>query len=239
LFLSREQSNYTYDLTPRNEKYLARLLAVVLKRDVSEMEGYLFELLQNFELRDFLSETIRASRYRYSTDETPRYGRRMGWYAVIRAVKPGVVVETGIHNGLGSAVCCEALKRNGEEGFPGKYIGVDIAPGSGWMIGDRYSGVADLRFRDAAEEFRRMTEQVDVYINDADHREEFELQEYNVAASRLSSNALILGDNAHASNALADFSDAKGRRFVFFREEPVGHWYGGAGIGISLPPERN
>jgi hypothetical protein len=24
------------------------------------------------------------------------------------------------------------------------------------------------------------------------------------------------------------------RQFLFFREEPAGHWYGGAGIGVAF-----
>lgn len=235
-FTSRELSNYTYDLTPRNQKYLARLLAVLLGRQASEIDGYVRELQENAGLREFLRDRVRASSFRHVSDETPRYGRRVGWYAVIRALKPRLVVETGVDKGLGAAVCCEALKRNIEEGTPGRYVGIDIVPGSGWMIGDRYSGFAQLRVGDATEELARMTDELDVYINDADHREEFELREYRAASERLSSRAWILGDNCHATEALARFSEATGRGFVFFREEPAGHWYPGAGIGFSLPP---
>ena len=32
------------------------------------------------------------------------YGRRLGWYALVRALKPRTVVETGADKGLGSCV---------------------------------------------------------------------------------------------------------------------------------------
>jgi hypothetical protein len=55
-----------------------------------------------------------------------------------------------------------------------------------------------------------------------------------VIRPRLGPRAVLLGDNSHATTALADFSEAHGRRFAFFKEQPRKHWYPGAGIGISF-----
>jgi hypothetical protein len=52
-------------------------------------------------------------------------------------------------------------------------------------------------------------------------------------ADKLSPQAIILGDNAH--DKLARYSEEQGRSFLFFHEEPSGHWYPGGGIGISFP----
>src|SRR6202035_3622345 len=40
---SRETSNFTYNLTPRNERHLAQLLALMLERSPAEIAGYIGE----------------------------------------------------------------------------------------------------------------------------------------------------------------------------------------------------
>jgi len=44
----------------------------------------------------------------------------------------------------------------------------------------------------------------------------------------------VLSDNSHSTDALAKWSRATGRDFLFFQERPEHHWYRGAGIGVSL-----
>jgi hypothetical protein len=44
----------------------------------------------------------------------------------------------------------------------------------------------------------------------------------------------VLGDNAHATSALFDYSLKTNRRFLFFAEKPKAHFYPGAGIGVSF-----
>ena len=74
---------------------------------------------------------------------------------------------------------------------------------------------------------------IDLFINDSDHSANYEKAEYELVRSKLSPRAIVLGDNAHVTSELAEFSMLHGRRFVFFSEEPEDHWYKGAGIGIS------
>ena len=75
---------------------------------------------------------------------------------------------------------------------------------------------------------------MDLFINDSDHSAEYEAREYHTIASKLSDRAVILGDNAHATTSLYDFAMRTNRRFLFFKEEPKGHWYRGAGIGSAF-----
>src|SRR5207237_437884 len=56
------------------------------------------------------------------------YGRRLGWYAIARLVQPQLIVETGIHDGLGSAVLLRALQQNAAEGNDGRLLAFDIRP---------------------------------------------------------------------------------------------------------------
>src|SRR5207248_9880418 len=67
-----------------------------------------------------------SSRERHNCDVEPRYGRRLGWYALTRATKPRVLVETGVDRGLGTAVLAAAMLRNAQEGAPGLVYATDI-----------------------------------------------------------------------------------------------------------------
>jgi len=59
-----------------------------------------------------------------------------------------------------------------------------------------------------------------------------EAREYRIIAGKLAADAIILGDNAHATDKLARFARERGQ-FLFFKEVPKNHWYSGAGIGIA------
>jgi predicted O-methyltransferase YrrM len=163
------------------------------------------------------------------------FGRRLGWYAIARAIKPSVIVETGVERGHGAVILCAALMRNTAEGMPGKYYGTDIDPHAGRLLSGPYAAMGRILYGDSIKSLTAMTETIDLFINDSDHSAEYEYREYHVVAPKLSPRALVLGDNAHVTDKLALFARETGRHFLFFREEPRNHWYPGAGIGISFP----
>ncbi len=233
LIASREDTNFTYDITPRNRLHLAHALAVVLDRSVADIAGYIDEALGDQALAEHITGTVRSSPQGGTADETCRFGRRIGWYVVVRTVKPRVVVETGVDKGLGAVLLCAALFRNQAEGYGGRYYGIDINPAAGFLLGGPYAPFGTLMQGDSVECLRRFRDEIDVLITDSDHAAEYEYREYLAARERLAGRALILADNAHASDALERFSTETGRKFLFFREEALDHWYPGAGIGFS------
>ena len=79
---------------------------------------------------------------------------------------------------------------------------------------------------------------MDVFINDSDHSGNYEYQKYLTIKNKISTKAIILGDNSHATDKLLKFSIENERNFILFREEPKDHWYPGAGIGISFPNKK-
>ncbi len=74
---------------------------------------------------------------------------------------------------------------------------------------------------------------IDMFIHDSDHSAVHEAAEFAAVASRLSPHAIVVSDNAHATDELAKWSSRTGRRFAYFAEKPVNHWYQGAGIGVA------
>jgi predicted O-methyltransferase YrrM len=235
LFRSRENSNFTYGLTERCQIYLAAGLSALLGGPYETVRKYMDEIQKDSEFGDHIRRLQREHPLRYRTDLEPHVGRRLVWYAIVRMTKPALVVETGVDQGMGAVVLCAALKRNAAEGYPGQYRGTDINPQAGYFLRGEYAKFGQVLYGDSLQSLAKLNN-IDVFINDSDHSADYELAEYEMIKDKLTSGAIILGDNAHVTSKLADFSLRNGRRFIFLAEEPAHHWYRGCGVGVSAPP---
>ena len=228
LLKSREFANFTYDLTKENKVYLAHFVANITAISIDDAYLYVRELEDDAELRTYIMARLKAHKRGREVDGLAYYGRRAGWYALIRAMKPNIVVETGTEKGLGSLVIAEALRKNGI----GKLVTIDMEPGSGLLIGPEYSEVVERMIGDSLECLEKI-DAIDMFIHDSDHSAVHEAAEFAAVASRLSPHAIVVSDNAHVTDELAKWSSRTGRRFAYFAEKPVNHWYQGAGIGVA------
>lgn len=218
--------NFYYGLTARNTEHLLSLLAFVFNQPQERVREIAEELP--------VSTSIVTAAHSLDINPVRLYGRRLGWYIVTRLVYPTLVVETGVHDGIGAVILSEALRRNALEGTPGCYRGTDIDPKAGWLL--QASDVdAKVLYGDSITSLQSLSpKSVDLFVNDSDHSADYEYREYQTMTSRLSDDGVILGDNAHATDSLLRYSRESGRDFIFFDERPLDHWYPGAGIGISL-----
>jgi predicted O-methyltransferase YrrM len=238
LFKSREDGNFTYALTPRCQTNYVAGLSNILNLSPDVVRKYFSEIQDDTEFKNHIAGLMPTHPDRYRTDPEPYVGRRMVWYAVVRATKPEVVVETGVDQGVGAVVLCAALRRNASEGHTGKYFGTDINPLAGYFLKGEYAKFGKILYGDSLKSLE-MLDSIDLFINDSDHSAEYEQAEYELVRNKLTPRAIVLGDNSHVTSELAEFSMRYGRRFVFFAEEPADHWYKGAGIGISTPGAAN
>jgi hypothetical protein len=229
-FQSREDTNFTYPLERDNERYLAHAIALATGATATESAFYIEEAKNDEQLRRHVIESTKIGPDRSYSDLRCDLGRRLGWYAVVRILKPKVVVETGIDKGLGSVVICAAILKNGM----GSYFGTDINPKAGALLKGPYATVGKILFGDSIESLKSFEQTIDLFINDSDHSEEYESKEYEVIEKNLLPGSIVLGDNAHVASKLEKWSMAKGRKFLFWKEQPAGHWYAGAGIGFSF-----
>ena len=234
LVRSKEDTNFTYDLSEANKLYLASFVSQVTGVGVPTVQDYIEELEADESLRSHIKRLVCASNLRRFTDEQARYGRRLGWYAFARAVKPRVVVETGVDKGLGSCVLAAALMRNAEEGSRGIILATDIDPTAGYLFRRPYSEFGKILLGDSVASLQALSETIDLFIHDSLHSADYERKEYEAIKRKLSKNALVISDNAHVTTALWEFARSTGRRFLFFQEKPADHWYPGAGIGVAF-----
>jgi predicted O-methyltransferase YrrM len=233
-----ELHNFTYDITEPSRLYLAEMISVVTARPPDEIARFIREPREDEAMAKHLSEAMSARRRRGARHSgTMPFGRRLGWYAIARATKPRIIVETGVERGHGAVLLCSALMRNAQEGFEGRYFGTDINPDAGWLLSGVYKQFGEILYGDSKESLAKFNQEIDLFINDSDHSATYEAEEYQTIKSKLSSHAIILGDNAHVTDKLARFARETGRRFVYFRETPADHWYPGGGIGMAFPAQ--
>ena len=233
-FASKEFTNFTYEITEINLEYLAQTLAVVTSASIPEIEKYLKEPEQDLALVKHIIENTSNSELRNIADAKCQFGRRLGWYALVRILKPKIVVETGIDKGLGSVLLCHALMKNAAEGHDGRYFGTDINPDAGYLLTEPYSQSGEILYGDSIQSLAKFKHPIDIFINDSDHSSEYEYQEYLTIKDKLSPTGIILGDNSEVTNRLSRFSQEAERQFLFFAEKPKNHWCPGSGIGISF-----
>lgn len=234
LATSREVTNFTYDLTARSREQLAAFVAHVAEVPLARAEALLEEIEGDETLREHVRAATAASPDRRMADPLPRYGRRLGWYALTRALRPRVVVEAGVDKGLGAVVFAAALERNSAEGAPGFYWGLDRNPAAGFLLGGPYARCGRVLIGDAIELLKEI-DGIGLFLHDSDHSAAYEAREYETLEGRLAEGALVLSDNAHVTPALYEFARRSGRRYLFFAEQPRGHWTPGAGIGAAFP----
>lgn len=233
-FASREHYNYTYHLDPLNVEHLAACLSVVTGKDCGVISGYLREIQKDVQLREHLLRLTKSSKEKYVADMDIRFGRRIGWYALVRASRPRVVVETGVDKGLGSCVFAAALMKNAAEGFPGRLIGIDLNPRAGYLLQAPYDQFGTIIYGDSLAALQSLNETVDLFIHDSVHTADFELKEFQTVQPKLSQNAIVLSDNSHQTSSLSVWAQQNGRDFLFFGEKPKDHWWPGDGIGIAF-----
>jgi hypothetical protein len=227
-----------YGLTPLSEAHLAAMLAVVTGKSNDELLGYIRELNEDSEFRRQIQEFLATCPYKlahemYGTGEQLRYCERTGWYAAVRALKPALVVETGVFMGLGSCVLTHALKKNAAEGFPGRFIGIDTNPESGSLFKGSFAEWGELRIGSSDAVLQTIDRPIDLLISDSMHAGAYEQIEYRAMAPKLAPGALVIG-SSNRKPGLLGFSEETGRQYLVFDSQAQDYWTVASGITFSF-----
>ena len=231
LLRSREWTNLTFHITGHNLREIVEFAHLLTGAPREAARGYLDEVLSDVDLKQHVARLTASVPFFAFADGEARFGRRLGWYVLVRILKPRVVVESGIDKGLGTCLLAAALQRNGTEGLPGRLYALDIQPGAGWLIQAPYDSVVEFRLGDSHTALREIREPIDLFVHDSDHSYEHEAGEYRIIKERLSDRSLVLSDNAHKSTALMDFAVSVDRDYYFCPERPENEFYSANGIG--------
>lgn len=152
-------------------------------------------------------------------------------YWIVRQLKPKVIVQTGVCNGLSSAFMMLALVKNGPEGklhvvdmppvfepnnenwkIKGKVYGVTIPEGkdSGWLVPDAYRDRFELLSGDAKELLPALLKKLgacDMFYHDSDHTYDHMMFEFEEAKKYLTQHGVIVSDDIAWNASLWDFAD--------------------------------
>jgi hypothetical protein len=224
----RETTNFTYELTDINRDQLAWFVSTVTGAAVSQVRSWITELETDERFRSAVTARLASNPTRRICADQPRLGRRYGWYTIVRALQPEIIVETGTHLGLGSCVIAAALLRNGH----GRLATIDVDGDSGHLIGEPWAEVVDRHVGSSIDVLEKLRD-VDMFLHDSLHTHEYEARELAAVEPNLRPDAVVLSDNAHASTALSEWAERNDRQYLFFREQPTDHWWPGDGIGVA------
>jgi hypothetical protein len=154
---------------------------------------------------------LRDQYARFRPDKEIMIGRFQMWYAITRLLRPKTIVETGVHDGLSSAVILCALDRNEH----GRLISIDLpstdlplgVKGPGWLVPNRLHGRWSLQLGNARKVLPSVSvasRPIDVFIHDSDHSSVHQEFEFRTVRPFLSPAALLISDHAYPHEPLLD-----------------------------------
>ncbi len=227
ILLDPELDNFSYRLD--NERELPAFVAGGLGLDEARVGAAMFELYSDASFEAELAARLRSR----GRPARVHFGYRLAWYAAARLTAPRLVVETGIHDGLGSAVLLRALERNAEEGSSGELISFDVVPGGGWLV------PASLRARwtpvwkatEAALEPALADREVGLFLYDGLGTREHELHDLDAVLRHAEGQLTVISARA-ATGALREVCRARGLTYREFDERPR-HFYPGRAHAIA------
>ncbi len=234
--------------------FLGRLSSVLGGRDLL---GYLGELHASPLPRWFeriVADEPTSARTRFDSIWQLRF-YRIWVYCLVRALRPTVLVETGVLHGMQSAFVLEAMRVNGH----GRLISIDLPsyadsgpanvdgyrgllpPGRepGWLVPEELHERWDLRVGPSLELLPGVLEEVgpdlDVFLHDSDHTYETMRGEIELAWPRLRPGGALIVDDSTDNTAFAELCERVGGTPLLFPNPDEG-WHGEARAGLLLKP---
>jgi hypothetical protein len=223
-----EVESFTYEVA--NAQELARAAAPLLGVDAEQVCRWIDEARTDPLL-------TRDRGFHWSSKRRQPLGNRTLWYAVIRATKPKLVVEAGVHEGLGSEAILVALRRNAREGHPGTLISFDIFEDTGWLVApelrDNWVFVLESTLSGMQRALRGR--KVDLFIHETPHTQDIINHEVGVALRHAGNRGLTVIDSAgYTCDALRRICDSCDVACQYLLDEPLDHIVRSNGTNIAI-----
>jgi predicted O-methyltransferase YrrM len=136
-------------------------------------------------------------------------------YALARAIRPDVIVETGVANGISSSYWLLACHLNGK----GRVYSIDLDRGeylptgkpTGWIVPDFLRPIWSLKLGDAREVLQEILAQVgkaDIFVHDSCHSYEHMKFEFDQAYPHIRPGGLLISDDVSFNSAFKEIVDS-------------------------------
>jgi hypothetical protein len=231
VLLDPELESYSFELA--DERAVVAALAAELGRPQEELASYAAEIPRDPELNERLTRHVR-----WRTDSKRRMplGSRLAWYVSARALKPELIVETGIYMGLGSLALLRALERNRQEGHPGELMSFDMNPRAGSIVreelhGDwqRVLGLTSDTLLPAIHGRR-----VGMLFQDTVHNEEGQLLEFGAALAHAAPELMLVDCSGGQLPTLERLCEERGGSYHCVLVRSRGHIHPGTEFRFGL-----
>jgi len=236
LLRSGEFTNFTYEYTEVGHEASIEFAATVAGVPRAIVQACAEELRDDGELRKRMRDRLRSGGLGRAVDPRACYGRRAVWYLLVRALRPGLIVEAGTDKGMGACLMARALQRNAVDGHGGRLETVDHAPGSGGLIGPEFADLVTPHVADTIEFVQRRADPIDLFVHETVPLPDFERRQFAVLAPRLSRQAIVV--SPWLTMTILEFARATDRRLLVFPEQPRDHWYPGSILCAAVPSQR-
>ena len=154
-------------------------------------------------------------------------------YALVRARKPALMIETGVLHGMTSAFILRAMAKNGR----GRLLSIDLpstdeeGPSNqdgyiatlprtqqpGWIVPDGWRDCWELRLESSYDALPKVDpSELDIFLHDSEHTFATMAFELDWAWERLRPGGILLCDNIEASNAFHDLARRYGKSSILF-----------------------
>ncbi len=194
-----------------------------------QIDAYRLELLSNGRFYEELNRGFVLNRRRRTNCD--------GWnellYLLVRLAKPSVIVETGVFDGVSSAVILQALEDSGSgslvsidlpahsaiDGSTDRMVDSELPPGMapGWAIPQYLRGRFRLIEGDSKEWLPQVLDEyraIDIFFHDSLHTLSHQLFEYRTAWPHIKKGGLLVSDDIFFNSAFDLFCREVGKPYV-------------------------
>ena len=209
----------------RSPTRLAALLGGQVK--AGEVKGWMSEASR---ITEDIRKRMKAASWSPGqiTGATDSQDRGPVLYAVTRALRPELAIETGVANGSSSYYFLSAMRANGS----GKLHSIDLPPGtstqseyhrtdvtaiargheSGWLVPEELRSMWELHLGDTRVILPKVlasTPEIDLFFHDSEHTYEAMTFEFRSAWPRLRPGGLLGSDDVSWNRSFFDFVEAQ------------------------------
>lgn len=204
-----EEQNYTVEEKLSREEFFFKNLNV---QKLYTVHSYIPEIVREMERKKKIIQHKEPWQHRGFYPICKWFGRTL--YSIILAVKPELIVETGVSLGVSSSYILSALHENRR----GRLISVDVEKQAGEIVDDRLRHLWDLRIGESQKVLSTLEiDGIDVFFHDSDHSYSNMMWEFRWAYDRLKEGGVIISDDISWNNSIFDFCQEKGEEVLFLQ----------------------
>ncbi len=201
-------ASFTAGLTWADERFLARCSSTSARR----VRRTLREPFADSEFVARLEDVSRVLSMQTTQTAAP-YGKKvLNQYALVRALQPEKVVETGVANGVSTSYVLLAMERNGKGHLHSIDIGdpATVPPGfmTGWAVLERLRKRWTMHLGDARALLPPLLERlgtIDLFIHDSLHTYEHMMFEFECAWPHIRPGGFLIADDALWNTSFSEF----------------------------------